>query len=135
MGKPRLKLAVANLMVARSTLRTITTTADKGKGHPVTHPPPCNPGTNLSHNPSHLMARDVGQSNGWVMPGPAVPVTQAKPRRFDFQYNTAGAEIRFGHFLYGQRPFERSVNNRFHPPEATVRFRFSQPPNRSQIPE
>ena len=76
-GKARLELVVADLMIARMTLRASTAAADEGHCDPVSGPPADNVLANCHDMARQLMPRNMRQSYVRVMPLPPMPIAAA----------------------------------------------------------
>ena len=96
MGKPRLKLLVTDLVVARVALRASAAAANKRQRDAISGLPIGDTRANSFDDSGKLMARYVRQANIRIMPHPAVPIASAQACCSDRKHHAAGGRYGIG---------------------------------------
>ena len=127
MGEAGLELMVANLVVARRTLRAGPAAADKGQSHAVAGSPAADRPPHRLDDSGELVAGYVRRRDIGIVALPAVPVAATQAGGFDLNHHTSVGWRRIGQGLDGGRLGEFFVKDSFHILPLLVFLRFAQP--------
>jgi hypothetical protein len=81
--KARLRVLIANLLVARNALWATPATATEGSGYPIARAPMPHLAADAPHDSGKFMSRHVGRLDIAIVPHPAMPVTTTDTARSD----------------------------------------------------
>lgn len=106
MGKARLELMIADLLVARQAGNAMAAADYKGHGNPLAQLPVPDIFTDSHNGACQLMSRHMGKLYIGIVTLPAVPVTPANARGIDGKHDPVVRGYGIGNFDYGYRGLE-----------------------------